>query len=178
MIELHLILFFMIAAAIIAVEVKDLVSSVVAVGAVGIGLCMAFLVLKAPDLAIMQLVVEILSLIILIRATIRRNLPFSISGRWVFNTLATVSFIVVFLTLAYFALRSLPAFGNAAMKVSRFYIEGIMKTGLDNVVSAIIVNFRAYDTLGEIAILFTAIVGVLAIARRVGYTKEKIDEPN
>ena len=77
-----------------------------------------------------------------------------------------------------FALRSLPAFGNAAMKVSRFYIEGIMKTGLDNVVSAIIVNFRAYDTLGEIAILFTAIVGVLAIARRVGYTKEKIDEPN
>ncbi|OGW95094.1 MAG: hypothetical protein A3K16_04390 [Omnitrophica bacterium RIFCSPLOWO2_01_FULL_45_24] len=178
MIELHLILFFMIAAAIIAVEVKDLVSSVVAVGAVGIGLCMAFLVLKAPDLAIMQLVVEILSLIILIRATIRRDLPFSISGRWVFNTLATVSFIVVFLTLAYFALRSLPAFGNAAMKVSRFYIEGIMKTGLDNVVSAIIVNFRAYDTLGEIAILFTAIVGVLAIARRVGYTKEKIDEPN
>ena len=178
MIELHLILFFMIAAAIIAVEVKDLVSSVVAVGAVGIGLCMAFLVLKAPDLAIMQLVVEILSLIILIRATIRRNLPFSISGRWVFNTLATVSFIVVFLTLAYFALRSLPAFGNAAMKVSRFYIEDIMKTGSENVVSAIIVNFRAYDTLGEIAILFTAIVGVLAIARRVGYTKEKIDEPN
>ncbi|OGW77375.1 MAG: hypothetical protein A3C51_02050 [Omnitrophica bacterium RIFCSPHIGHO2_02_FULL_46_20] len=178
MIELHLILFFMIAAAIIAVEVKDLVSSVVAVGAVGIGLCMAFLVLKAPDLAIMQLVVEILSLIILIRATIRRDLPFSISGRWVFNTLATVSFIVVFLTLAYFALRSLPAFGNAAMKVSRFYIEDIMKTGSENVVSAIIVNFRAYDTLGEIAILFTAIVGVLAIARRVGYTKEKIDEPN
>ena len=178
MIELHLILFFMIAAAIIAVEVKDLVSSVVAVGAVGIGLCMAFLVLKAPDLAIMQLVVEILSLIILIRATIRRNLPFSISGRWVFNTLATVSFIVVFLTLAYFALRSLPAFGNAAMKVSRFYIEDIMKTGSENVVSAIIVNFRAYDTLGEIAILFTAIVGILAIARRVGYTKEKIDEPN
>ncbi|OGW92764.1 MAG: hypothetical protein A3G36_01705 [Omnitrophica bacterium RIFCSPLOWO2_12_FULL_45_13] len=178
MIELHLILFFMIAAAIIAVEVKDLVSSVVAVGAVGIGLCMAFLVLKAPDLAIMQLVVEILSLIILIRATIRRDLPFSISGRWVFNTLATVSFIVVFLTMAYFALRSLPAFGNAAMKVSRFYIEDIMKTGSENVVSAIIVNFRAYDTLGEIAILFTAIVGVLAIARRVGYTKEKIDEPN
>ena len=178
MIELHLILFFMIAAAIIAVEVKDLVSSVVAVGAVGIGLCMAFLVLKAPDLAIMQLVVEILSLIILIRATIRRDLPFSISGRWVFNTLATVSFIVVLLTMAYFALRSLPAFGNAAMKVSRFYIEDIMKTGSENVVSAIIVNFRAYDTLGEIAILFTAIVGVLAIARRVGYTKEKIDEPN
>lgn len=178
MIELHLILFFMIAAAIIAVEVKDLVSSVVAIGGVGIGLCMAFLALKAPNLAIMQLVVEILSLIILIRATIRRDLPFSASGRWVFNTLATVSFIAVFLMLSYFALKSLPAFGNAAMKVSRFYIDNaIMKTGSENVVLAIIVNFRAYDTIGEVAILFTAIVGVLAIARRIGYSKEKKDEP-
>lgn len=178
MIELHLILFFMIAAAIIAVEVKDLVSSVVAIGGVGIGLCMAFLALKAPNLAIMQLVVEILSLIILIRATIRRDLPFSASGRRVFNTLATVSFIAVFLTLSYFALKSLPAFGNAAMKVSGFYIDNaIMKTGSENIVSAIIVNFRAYDTLGEVAILFTAIVGVLAIARQIGYSKEKNDEP-
>jgi multisubunit Na+/H+ antiporter MnhB subunit len=62
----------MIVAAVIAVEVKDLLSSVVAVGAVGMGLSMAFLVLKAPDLAITQLVVEILCLIILIRATIRK----------------------------------------------------------------------------------------------------------
>ena len=177
MVELHLIILFMIAAAIIAVEVKDLVSSVVAIGAVGIGLCMAFLVLKAPDLAIMQLVVEILSLIILIRATIRRDLPFSISGRWFFNTLATISFMAIFLTVAYFALRSLPAFGSAMMKVSRFYIDNaIMKTDSQNVVAAITTNFRAYDTLGAIAILFTVIVGVLAIARNVGYSKEGKDE--
>ena len=81
MVEIHLILLFMIAAAVIAVQVKDLLSSVVAIGAVGVGLAMAFLLLKAPDLAIMQLVVEILSLIILIRATIRKDLPFSKSGR-------------------------------------------------------------------------------------------------
>ena len=43
MIEIHLILLFMIAAAIIAVEVKDLLSSVVAVGAVGIGLCLSLI---------------------------------------------------------------------------------------------------------------------------------------
>ena len=169
MIEIHLILLFMIAAAIIAVEVKDLLSSVVAVGAVGIGLCMAFLVLKAPDLAIMQLVVEILSLIILIRATIRKDLPFSISGRWFFNTLGTVSFIAIFLTVAYVALKNLPAFGSGPMKVSKAYIDSaVTSTGSENVVAAIIVNFRAYDTLGEVAILFTALVGILAIARKIG----------
>ncbi|MCK4325548.1 DUF4040 domain-containing protein, partial [bacterium] len=57
MAELYLLLLFMIAGAIIAVETKDLLSSVIAVGAVGLGLSVAFLVLKAPDLAITQLVV-------------------------------------------------------------------------------------------------------------------------
>ena len=173
MIEIHLILLFMIAAAIIAVEVKDLLSSVIAIGAAGIGLCMAFLMLKAPDLAITQLVVEIISLVILIRATIKKDLPFSASGRWLFNTLATLCFMVIFLTVAYFALKDLPSFGDATMKVSKAYVDNAIKTGSENVVSAIIVNFRAYDTLGEITVLFTAIIGVLAIARQIGYRKEK-----
>ena len=173
MIEIHLILFFMIVAAIIAVEVKDLLSSVIAVGAAGIGICMAFLILKAPDLAIMQLVVEIISLVILIRATIRRDLPFSASGRWIFNTLATLCFMAVFLTVVYFALKDLPPFGEAAMKTSAAYVDNaVIKTGSENVVAAIILNFRAYDTLGEIAIFFTALIGVLAVARHIGYRKE------
>src|SRR3989339_966471 len=99
--ELHILLFFMIFAAIAALEVKDLLSSVIAVGAVGFALSIAFLVLKAPDLAITQLVVEILCLIILIRATLKRDLPFSISGRWVFNTSVAVLFVIVFLIFAY-----------------------------------------------------------------------------
>ena len=99
MLELQLLLLFMIVAAVVAVEMKDMVSSVVAVGAVGLGLSLAFLILKAPDLAITQLVVEILLLIILIRATIKRDLPFSTSGRWFFNTAATLIFIAVFLSL-------------------------------------------------------------------------------
>ena len=69
MVELYILLIFMILGAIVAIEVKDLLSSVVAVGAVGLGLSMVFLILKAPDVAITQLVVEILALIILISAT-------------------------------------------------------------------------------------------------------------
>ena len=113
MIEIYLVLLFMIAAAVIAVWMKDLLSSVIAVGAVGVGICMAFILLKAPDLAIMQLVVEILSLIILVRATLRTDLPFSTSGRWVFNTVGTLLFMVVFLLAAWAALKNIPSFGNA-----------------------------------------------------------------
>ncbi len=165
----------MIIGAIIAVEVKDLLSSIVAVGVAGLGLSLAFLVLKAPDLAITQLVVEILCLVILIRATIRKDLPFSTSGRWFFNTLVTVSFILTFLVVSYMALKEMPAFGYPIMKVARTYIdEGLVRTGATNLIAAIILDFRAYDTLGEATILFTAVIGVLAVMRRVG--RKKVEE--
>ncbi|MCM8761456.1 MAG: DUF4040 domain-containing protein [Candidatus Omnitrophica bacterium] len=173
MIEIHLILLFMIAAAVIAVEVKDLLSSIIAVGGVGIGLCMAFLVLKAPDLAIMQLVVEILSLIILIRATIRKDVPFSVSGRWVFNTTSTVIFLAVFLFAAYIALKTVHQFGSPEMRVLRTYLEEAFPlTGSLNIVEAIAINFRAIDTLGEATAIFAAVIGVLAIARKSARRKE------
>lgn len=159
----------MIAAAIIAVEVKDMLSSVVAVGAVGIGLSMAFLVLKAPDLAIMQLVVEILSLIILVRATTHKDLPFSLSGRWVFNTVSTIFFILIFLTCAYVSLSGLSGFGAPQLReLSKFYIdEAGGLTGMENIVESIALKFRAYDSLGEATAIIVATIGVLAIARKV-----------
>lgn len=172
MIEIYLLLLFMIAAAVIAVEVKDLLSSIIAVGAVGIGLSMAFLVLKAPDLAMMQLVVEILSLIILVRATIRKDLPFSASGRWAFNTVATAVFLAVFLALGAVALRKIHLFGEPLMRTSGiFLLESRAGTGAMNVVAAITSNFRAIDTLGEVTALFTAIVGILTVARKTVYKR-------
>ena len=173
MIELYLMLIFMIIGAIIAIEVKDLLSSVVAVGAVGLGLSIVFLMLKAPDLAITQLVVEILALIILIRATLKKDLPFSTSGRWLVNTVITVSFIILLLIVAEKCLRDLPEFGYPIVRVATNYLkDGLVQTGAANIVSAIILDYRAYDTLGEATVLFTAVIGVLAIVRRVGRKKK------
>jgi len=171
MIEIHLILIFMIAAAIIAVQVKDLLSSVVAIGAVGVGLAMAFLLLKAPDLAILQLVVEILSLIILVHATTRQDLPFSTSGRWLFNTISTLFFTVVFLLITYKALKGIPAFGSLLSRTVEPIAGNLpAKEGTGNLVSSILMKTRTIDTLGEMAALFTAVVGVLAISRKIGRT--------
>lgn len=164
----------MVFAAIVAIEVEDLLSSVIAVGAVGLGLSLAFLVLKAPDLAITQLVVEILCLIILIRATINKDIPLIRDGRWLFNTASTLLFIGLFLVSAYFAFRELPRFGEPLMRVAREYISGgLAKTGAANIVSSVILDFRAYDTFGEATVLFTAVIGVLAVIRKVGRINEK-----
>jgi len=172
--ELNLLLLFMVFAAVVAVEIEDLLSSVIAVGAVGLGLSLAFLLLKAPDLAITQLVVEILCLIILIRLTIKKDLPLIRDGRWLFNSVSTLLFIASFLLFAYFAVRELPQFGTPIMRVAKEYIEqGLKNTGATNIVAAIILDFRGYDTLGEATILFTAVMGVLAVMRRVGRIKDE-----
>ncbi len=172
MIELYILLIFMIIGAIVAIELKDLLSSVIAVGAVGLGLSIVFLILKAPDVAITQLVVEILCLIILIRATLKRDLPFSTTGRWFLNTAITIAFISAFLWMAVQALKDLPEFGYPIMKVAGTYLKkGLAETGAANLVSAVILDFRAYDTLGEATVLFTAVIGVLTVVRRVGRKK-------
>jgi len=173
--EVYILLIFMIMGAIIAIEVKDLLSSVVAVGAVGLALSMTFLILKAPDVAITQLVVELLALIILIRATLKRDLPFSTSGRWYLNTIITFAFIAVFIVVGILSFRDLPEFGYPMMRVASTYLkEGLQQTGATNLVASVILDYRAFDTLGEATILFTAVIGVLAVVRRVG--RKKVDE--
>jgi len=173
MLELQILLVFMIIGAMIAVKTKDLLSSVIAVGTVGLGLSLAFLILKAPDLAIAQLVVEILVVIILIRATIRKDLPFSTSGRWFFNTFITFIFLIVFLTFGYICMKDLPQFGQPIMKIAQNFLNnGLKDTGATNLVSSVVLDYRAYDTLGEATILFTAVIGVLAVMRKVGRKKK------
>jgi len=169
--ELYVLLIFMIFAAIIALEIKDLFSSVIAVGAVGFALSLAFLILKSPDLAITQLVVELLCWIILIRATVRKDLPLVIEGRWIFNTISTLVFVAVFLFFAYAALKDLPVFGNPAMNIVKKYLEsGQANPGAVNLTSAVILDFRAFDALGEAAVLFTAVVGIMVVLRN--YNKD------
>ncbi len=176
MFELYILIVLMIVGAIVAVELKDLLSSVITVGAVGLVLSITFLVLKAPDVAITQLVVEILCLIILIRATLKRDLPFSTTGRWFFNTMITIGFISVFLIAASKAFLDLPRFGDPIMRVAGSYIkEGLTQTGATNLVASVILDYRAYDTLGEATVLFTAVIGVLALVRRVGRKKEGVE---
>jgi multisubunit Na+/H+ antiporter MnhB subunit len=163
----------MIIASIAAVRARELISSLIALSTVGLGLTLAFLILKAPNLAMTQLVVEILCVVILIRSTINKDLPLVKDGRWLFNTAATLLFIACFLLFAYFALKELPVFGHPIVKLAGSYIQnGFKQTGISNIVSAITLDFRAFDALAEAAIIFTAIMAALAISRKVGRLHE------
>jgi multisubunit Na+/H+ antiporter MnhB subunit len=63
------------------------------------------------------------------------------------------------------------------MRVSSNYLDtAVRSTGATNVVAAILLDFRGYDTLGEATVLFTAVAGVLAVARRIGRIDGKSGE--
>jgi len=172
MAEFYILLLFMIIAAIIAVETDNLLSSVICVGAIGFGGSLMFLFLRAPDIAITQIVVEVLGLIILIRATIARDLTFITGDREFFAVVVSVVIIFVILLAGMRAFDTLPDFGTPIFTkvpeaASQTYIsEGLQKTKAANLVASVILDFRAYDTLGEATVLFTSIIGATVILRR------------
>ncbi|KPJ49583.1 hypothetical protein AMJ40_05220 [candidate division TA06 bacterium DG_26] len=177
MLEIHALLLFMIAASVIAVETKDLLSSIVSLGAVGFGLTIIFLFLQAPDLAIVQVVVEILSLVFLIALILRTTRIDTVAREpynpvFLFATGSLIVFLVLLAVIALYVFRQLPPFGGPLREVSQYYVEhGLASTGAANLVSAILLDYRAYDTLGEATVLFTSVIGLLTVLRKVGRKK-------
>jgi multisubunit Na+/H+ antiporter MnhB subunit len=168
MLILNLLLGFMILGAIISVEIRNMLSAVIAVGAVGFALSVQFLFLGAPDIAITQVIVEILSLIILIRATVNvDNVSIERKEEDILSNRTALIFVGIILVFAWFAFHTLPSFGEPSMRVSQFYlIHGLQEVGATNFVTSVILDFRAYDTFGEAMVLFTSISGAFAILRR------------
>ncbi len=55
-------------------------------------------------------------------------------------------------------------FGVPKTKVGRYYIDkGIKQTGATNIVTSVVVNYRGFDTLGEVTVLFIAATGLGAV---------------
>lgn len=169
---LSILLGFMIIGAIFALHAKDLLSAVIATGIVGYSLVICFLLLKAPDLAIVQIVVETITLIIMVAVVLdstREELNVKIDRRQIINISLAVIFILVLVFFFTQAINTLNPFGQHSLRMASAYVgETAAKTGSANLVTGVLFDFRGYDTLGEATILFTAAIGVLTILRIKG----------
>jgi len=166
------LLMFVVIGAVIAIWTRDLLSAVIAMGVVGFARTVVFVLLRAPDVAITQVVVEVLLLIILIRSAVRREVHTVEGARSVPGAAMAAALVAVMLILGVIAIRELAPFGQPAMArvsdaPSRAYVDkGLAETGSANIVTAVLLDYRGYDTLGEATVLFTAVVGAVALLRR------------
>jgi multisubunit Na+/H+ antiporter MnhB subunit len=108
---------FMVVGSLVAIETRGLLSSVISVGAAGFALSVVFLLLGAPDLAITQVVVEILVLVVLVRVVITRRDETYATSR---STLAVGSVLLVLGILVAVVFWALGASGGAGLQMRPF----------------------------------------------------------
>ena len=183
---LALLILLTVIAAIITVLTSNLLYAVISVGAVGFLLAIVYLFLAAPDVTIVQIGVEVVSLVILIRATLGREVQQLKTSHAVVGVAFGVSFVAVIGLFGIQVFNEFPEFGIPVME--RFadapalvYLQtGLAETGAPNLVTAVLLDFRAWDTLGEATVLFCAVLGAIAILRRNARveTKKTKDEPS
>lgn len=89
-----------------------------------------------------------------------------------YNIISAAACIAVIVVLLY-TVASLPPFGEASNptnnEVPERYIEsGVAETGAVNIVAGIILDYRAFDTLGELTVLFAGALAVILLLRNEG----------
>ena len=149
------------AAVAVAVVHAQRLQALVLVGIVGLAVSLAFVRLSAPDLALTQLLVEIVTVLLLLLAMYflpAESPPERSRARLARDVAVAVAAGGAVAALAW-ALLTRP-FDSIAW----YYLENAKPEGGGyNVVNVILVDFRGFDTLGEITVLGIAAVGILAL---------------
>jgi multicomponent K+:H+ antiporter subunit A len=153
-------------------------------GGAGLVVCMTFVRMSAPDLALTQLLVEIVTTVLLLLGL--RWLPKRIPFAWTrdgaraalprrLRDLALSAGCGAGVAALAYAVMTRPLPDNT---ISSFFMENAWPLGGGtNVVNVIIVDFRGFDTLGEISVLAAAGITVYALLRRFRPPQESLDTP-
>ncbi|NJO38946.1 MAG: DUF4040 domain-containing protein [Rhizobiales bacterium] len=160
-----IIAFVMAAATTVVVVSTSRLLAICALGLVGIGVALVFLMFGAIDVAITQLMVE--TLFVVLVAIVLLRLPgfacFAHPGRFGALRDAAIAIgagVVVALVTIGVALTPLD------LAIPEFYERNSYTEAYGrNIVNVILVDFRALDTLGEIAVVATAVLAVIALLK-------------
>lgn len=145
------------------ITTRSRLATTVLLGTTGVGITLQMLMLGAPDVALTQLVVESLTVVVMM-IVLRyqpRTFPPTPRRRQVTATVfALLSGIVAFLGVYTLLGR------HDRSELGMWYItQGGEVTGADNIVAAILVEFRGFDTLGELSVLGMAAVVIAAVTQ-------------
>ena len=171
MILLDIILFILLAATAFAIiRLRDLFASVMLSGVFSLLTAGLFLVMDAVDVAFTEAAVGAGVATFLMLATLSLT---SVQEKATAPHFQLVPFLVVVVTGAalVFGTFDKPPFGSADAPIHghvapRYIEESPHEIGIPNMVTSVLASYRGFDTFGEIAVVFTAAIGVLILLRR------------
>ena len=157
------ILVFITAGAGITAMTESRMTAIAALGTVGIGVALVFIIFGAPDVAITQLLVEVLQVVLVAVAMLK--LP-----RMRIDRVRRIRGWDLLLALTIGACTTLVLLHVMAAPLDLRLTEFFEKTAAPiahgrNIVNVILVDFRALDTFGEIAVVVIAALGAYALLR-------------
>jgi len=164
------IFFWEVAAAIIVligtlavIRARQQITAIAALGVVGYALALFFLIFGAPDLAITQFAIETLSVILFLAVFHRLPPPQTLSTRSTrMRDVGLACLFGGFMTVLTLVVTSSPL----DSRLAPFFAKNSYLLGKGrNVVNVILVDFRALDTMGEIAVIVVAALGVFALLK-------------
>jgi multicomponent Na+:H+ antiporter subunit A len=151
------------AAALVATIVQSRLAAVASLGVVGYGVSLIYILYGAPDLAMTQFLIESLTVILFVLAFY--HLP-------QFTQLSSRRSRVRDIGIALLAGGLMTALVLSATgvlfypSISDYFVENALPLGHGrNIVNVILVDFRAFDTMGEITVLGIAAIGVYVLLK-------------
>jgi multicomponent K+:H+ antiporter subunit A len=160
-------------------------AALILLGGAGLVTCISFIWLSAPDLALTQLVVETVTTVLLLLGL--RWLPKQVQE---LGSTGAAPIIIRWYRMRDFGIAVAAGAGLAALSyavmshpkphnIGGFFVENAYtQGGGTNIVNVILVDFRAFDTFGEITVLGIVALTVYALLRRFRPAAESIPMPD
>ena len=148
----------------VTVRVRTRLGAIISLGVVGVSVTLFYVFFSAPDLALTQLLIEVLTVVLLV--LVFTKLP--PDTRPPMRKLKQARNVLVALAAGAFGF-FLVLFNSsdamqAAQSISGFFLHNAVPSGHGaNVVNVILVDFRGFDTMGEITVLALAALGGYAL---------------
>ena len=174
---------FLVAVAIAIVRMKDLFAVIMLSGIYGLLSASFFVAMDAVDVAFTEASVgagiSTLLMLVAITMTGRTENPSR------HKPLLALAVVTVTGSLLIYGTLDMPYFGLAQDPVHlhvapRYINDSMQEVGVPNIVTSVLASYRAFDTFGEVVVIFTAGMGVLALLSVVRHPKDiaEIDSIN
>ncbi|WP_010629645.1 monovalent cation/H+ antiporter subunit A [Halomonas sp. KM-1] len=139
--------------------------SLLMLSVVGLSVSLTFVRFSAPDLALTQLSVEVASMILMILALffLPQRPPLLVSSRRILRDLILATSLGLVVAMLNYAMLT-----RETLTIADYFLrESVPGGGGTNVVNVILVDFRGFDTLGEITVLTLAGLATFKLLNRL-----------